>query len=121
MFGQRFPSAFGEDGSSDKPLKIGIDKELFAAFPDIPRGHIKKALSHHTLRYVYLLSLARGLYRRDLDGSKVEKVSAEHAAFAKLIIDARRAGHKRIAAEKRAAKRGRTVLRLKAPSDQVSA
>jgi ProP effector len=64
------------------PLKIGIDKDLIAAHPDIRARDIGLALLFYTNTARYLRSLLRCRHRVDLDGNQCGDVSQPHFNFA---------------------------------------
>ena len=57
-----------------KPLKIGIDKDLIAAHPEVPERTIKILLEWHTGSRWYRENLREMVHRYDLTGKKVGTV-----------------------------------------------
>ena len=88
----RFPECFAPSSSDveKRPLAIGIDKELFARCPDLPRISIRKALRHYTSRPSYLRAVIVGAERIGLDGQPVELISEREADFALASLAAQR-------------------------------
>lgn len=84
-----FPKAFIKEGNC-KPLKIGIFNDLREAVQgrdDVTVTKCRAALSLYTSRLRYLFSLKEGVARIDLDGNECDKVTKEHADFAKARFD----------------------------------
>lgn len=80
---ERFPSTFAIWRTTPKPLKVGIHKDLRAAFPDTGRAYIGVTLQRYTHTRRYLECLVEGAERVDLDGTVVGAVTAEHATLAR--------------------------------------
>lgn len=74
---KRFP-VFGEY----KPLAIGIDKQLYAAMPDLDKKTARIALSLHTATTRYLKSMEKATSRFNLDGSPAGEVDDTHRQHA---------------------------------------
>ncbi|WP_027467329.1 ProQ/FINO family protein [Deefgea rivuli] len=64
------------------PLAIGIDKQLFAARPELSHRVLRQALAMHTrsLRYMKAMQVAK--MRFNLDGSPADEVTEEQRVFA---------------------------------------
>lgn len=73
------------------PLKRGIFQDLLAAHPEVlVRDTLKVALALHTRSTRYLVSVAKGLPRHDLQGLAVEDMAPEHVHQAVLEVYRRR-------------------------------
>lgn len=64
------------------PLAIGIDKQLIAQQPDLPRKLLRIALGQHTNSLRYLKSLEKATHRFSLDGQPSEALTDEHRKHA---------------------------------------
>lgn len=64
------------------PLAIGIDKQLLARRPDIPRKVLRIALGIHTNSLRYLKVMEKATVRHDLDGNTTDAVTDEHRKHA---------------------------------------
>lgn len=102
-----FPSAFAMPGGEKKPLKIGIDKDIYARAKPIAPGLTRRILNSTMMNYVtdghYLTRLLEGAARVDLDGNCSGVVTAHEAAKAIEQAELRRARARQINAEKKAA------------------
>jgi sRNA-binding protein len=73
------------------PLKRGIFQDLLAAHPDLfERDALKEALGFHTRSTRYLVEVAAGRQRHDLQGQPVEAMAPEHVYQALLEVFRRR-------------------------------
>ena len=73
------------------PLKRGIFQDLLAAHPDVfERDALKEALGYHTRSTRYLIEVAAGRQRHDLQGQPVEAMAPEHVYQALLEVFRRR-------------------------------
>jgi sRNA-binding protein len=71
---RRWPDSFG----ALRPLKVGIDRDVRAALPELSRTAISRAMNRYTRNPAYLAALAApGAVRVDLDGAVVEAVADE--------------------------------------------
>lgn len=68
------------------PLTIGIDKQLFALYPDLSRKSLRVALGIHTNSLRYLKIMEKAKNRFDLEGKEAEEVTAEHRAHATTVL-----------------------------------
>jgi sRNA-binding protein len=85
-----YPHLFGE---VFLPLKRGIFQDLLAAHPDVlDRDGLKAALALHTRSTRYLVGVAAGHKRHDLQGNAVEDMAPEHVYQALLEVFRRRQG-----------------------------
>lgn len=83
---QWYPRLFGE---RLLPLKRGIFHDLMAAHaPD--KDALKQALAWHTRSTRYLVAVASGQWRHDLQGQRVEAVAPEHVYQALCEVFRRR-------------------------------
>ncbi len=80
---QRFPRTFAPRHARKVPLKIGINRDLRLACPDMTRREIALALRSYTGGPTYISSLIEGAGRVDLEGNVVEYVTHDHAHHAK--------------------------------------
>ncbi len=64
------------------PLAIGIDKQLIAQQPELPRKLLRIALGQHTNSLRYLKSLEKATHRFNLDGQPAEALTDEHRKHA---------------------------------------
>jgi sRNA-binding protein len=81
---QRFPKAFVVFEKRRRPLKIGIDRDIAAAAPDIDATDLSNALGYYTRNLHYLNTLVAGAPRIGLDGEVCGDVSEKDAASAGL-------------------------------------
>ncbi len=71
----------------NKPLKIGIDKEIAKRHPEVPRDVITKIIGLIAVQDGYLESMIVGAPRYDLDGKPTEQViNAEQAEGANVRL-----------------------------------
>jgi ProP effector len=83
-----YPHLFG---ATFLPLKRGIFQDLLAAHPDVfKRAALKDALGFHTRSTRYLVEVAAGRQRHDLQGQPVEAMAPEHVYQALLEVFRRR-------------------------------
>lgn len=68
------------------PLAIGIDKQLIARQPDLPRKVLRIALGQHTNSLRYLKALEKATHRFDLDGQPAEALTDEHRKHAATVL-----------------------------------
>ncbi|MFV0371998.1 MAG: ProQ/FINO family protein [Azonexus sp.] len=71
------------------PLAIGIDKQLFAALPDLSRKALRLAMRSHTMATRYLKEMEKGTQRRNLDGSPAGEVTDENRQHASELLKER--------------------------------
>jgi hypothetical protein len=88
---ERFPKAFVHPrfkGKGMSPLKVGIDRDIKAAFPDVPNRIIKTFLSAYTGSETYRRrGTMVGASRVDLHGNSVSVINADHARNAQRHIE----------------------------------
>jgi len=65
-----------------KPLAIGIDKQLFAAMPELEKKLARIALSLHTNSTPYLKGMGKGTSRFNLDGTPAGDLEEAHRKHA---------------------------------------
>jgi ProP effector len=82
ILAERFPLAFALKGRR-RPLKIGIDRDLSEAAPDLSPPVIKQALRLYVGAASYGRALVEGAERIDLAGAPAGVVSTAAAATAK--------------------------------------
>lgn len=64
------------------PLAIGIDKQLFAALPDVSRKSLRAAMRSHTMSTRYLKEMEKAPHRLNLDGTQAGEVTDENRQHA---------------------------------------
>lgn len=64
------------------PLAIGIDKQVFAALPEVSKKAVRLALRSHTISTRYLKEMEKGEQRFNLDGSAASEVTDENRQHA---------------------------------------
>ena len=85
-----YPQLFG---AHFLPLKRGIFQDLLQAHPDVLQSEtLKSALAFHTRSTRYLVAVASGLARHDLQAHSVEAMAPEHVHHAVLEVFRRRQG-----------------------------
>jgi len=85
-----YPHLFGE---VFLPMKRGIFQDLLTAHPELfEREALKAALALHTRSSRYLVAVAAGQQRHDLQGQAVEAMAPEHVHHALLEVFRRRQG-----------------------------
>ena len=82
----RFPLAFMPKGAEKKPLKVGIEKDIFSAEIGVSNNLIRKALSNYTGGPTYLRNVKSGAPRINLDGTECGTVADAHEAHATSIL-----------------------------------
>lgn len=68
------------------PLTIGIDKQLFALYPELSRKSLRVALGIHTNSLRYLKVMEKAKNRFDLEGNAAEEVTDEHRSHATTVL-----------------------------------
>jgi ProP effector len=71
------------------PLAIGIDKQIIALQPELPRKILRIALGQHTNSLRYLKSAEKATHRHDLDGKPGEALTDEHRLRATTLLKER--------------------------------
>jgi hypothetical protein len=85
-----YPQLFG---AQFLPLKRGVFEDLLQAHPDVLQSEtLKSALAFHTRSTRYLVAVASGLARHDLQAQPVETMAPEHVHHAVLEVFRRRQG-----------------------------
>ncbi|RJF96037.1 ProQ/FINO family protein [Noviherbaspirillum saxi] len=82
-----------------RALSIGIDKQIIAAQPDVPRKVLRIALGIHTNSTPYLKAMERATSRFDLQGNAAGEVVEEHRERAKTMLRER---YKKVAEQRKA-------------------
>ncbi len=99
------PALFGGEAV---PLKRGIFQDILAAHPDaFEKDALKTALGLHTRSTRYLVAMASGQPRHDLNGQAVEAVAPEHRHHA--LLESFRRRHARTGEDVRQALYARMV------------
>jgi hypothetical protein len=76
---ERFPNCFKPFGQPKLPLKIGIDKDIIAAAPDLSGHNIRGTLGIYTRTPGYHKVLVEGAARIDLNGNPAGTVTEKEA------------------------------------------
>ena len=84
---QWHPVLFGEQLL---PFKRGIFEDLLSAHPELDQSALKTALQQHTRSGRYLVAMASGQQRHDLNGQPVEATLPEHVHHALVEVFRRR-------------------------------
>ena len=82
ILAERFPLAFAAKGSPKRPLKLGIDKDVIAACPDLTGKQINAAIADYCYGPRYWIAQIEGRPRVDLAGNLDGVVTAEQAKHA---------------------------------------
>ncbi len=69
-----------------QPLAIGIDKQVQARLPDVPRKVLRVALGIHTNSLRYLKAMEKATVRFDLEGNTTDEVTDAHRAHASEAV-----------------------------------
>ncbi len=102
------------------PLAIGIDKQLFAALPDLSRKTVRLAMRSHTMTTRYLKEMEKGTQRLNLDGSPAGDVTDENRQHASELLKERfkKQAEQRKAAEQAARAESRKQEKLLALTEK---
>ncbi len=68
------------------PLAIGIDKQLFAALPELSKKSLRLAMRSHTISTRYLKEMEKGTQRLNLDGTPAGEVTDENRQHAAELL-----------------------------------
>jgi len=71
------------------PLAIGIDKQLFAALPELSRKSVRLAMRSHTMTTRYLKEMEKATQRLNLDGTPAGDVTDENRQHASELLKER--------------------------------
>lgn len=71
------------------PLAIGIDKQVFAALPDLSKKSLRLAMRSHTMTTRYLKEMEKASHRLNLDGSQAGEVTDENRQHAGELLKER--------------------------------
>ncbi|NHC06504.1 ProQ/FINO family protein [Azonexus fungiphilus] len=71
------------------PLAIGIDKQLFAALPEVSKKSVRLAMRSHTMATRYLREMEKATHRLNLDGSQAGEVTDENRQHAAELLKER--------------------------------
>lgn len=71
------------------PLAIGIDKQLFAALPELSKKSVRLAMRSHTMATRYLREMEKATHRLNLDGSQAGEVTDENRQHATELLKER--------------------------------
>ena len=99
------------------PLAIGIDKQLVARQPELPRKLLRIALGQHTNSLRYLKSLEKATHRFDLDGQQGEALTDEHRKHAATTLRER---FKKEADQRRALRASEEAVRVAEEAARVA-
>lgn len=78
---ERYPACFKMSGTK-LPLKIGIDKDVISAAPDLNEDDVRWAIKVYVRDPAYLEMMIEGAARVDLDGHPVGVVTENEARWA---------------------------------------
>ncbi|HTN65942.1 MAG TPA: ProQ/FINO family protein [Burkholderiaceae bacterium] len=76
-----------------QPLAIGIDKQLLASQPELPRKVLRIALRMHTNSLRYLKTMEKAAVRLNLDGTPADPVTEDHRNHASETLRERAQKH----------------------------
>ena len=79
---ERFPDCFAGQGEEKPPLKIGIDRDILGAFPELGRRQLEVALLDYAHGPTYARNVIAGASRIGLNGEGCGYVTATEAAYA---------------------------------------
>lgn len=68
------------------PLAIGIDKQVFAALPDLSKKSLRIAMRNHTMATRYLKEMEKASHRLNLDGTQAGEVTDENRQHAAELL-----------------------------------
>lgn len=68
------------------PLAIGIDRQVFAALPDVEKKVLRLAMRSHTISTRYLKEMEKGKVRLNLDGTPADEVTDENRKHAADLL-----------------------------------
>jgi sRNA-binding protein len=88
-----FPKCFAGKGEAKWPLKIGIDRDIKAAMPELSRKQIERALADYCGGPTYHRAMLERLGRIDLHGRYAGIVDANAVSFAAARLEAINAKH----------------------------
>ena len=103
------------------PLSLNIHKEILkyrSENPELSSRLLSEALKRHVTSYGYLYGMQKSSHRYDLDGNKVDTVSAVHRAWARKTLRVKQKLAQKIRKEKfgnSIPRAGRKPLRPAAP------
>ena len=98
------------------PLAIGIDKQVIARQPDLPRKVLRIALGQHTNSLRYLKTLEKATHRFDLDGQPADALTDEHRKHAAATLRER---FKKEADQRRAQRAAEEAARAAEEAERV--
>lgn len=87
----RWPDLFAQR-PDQLPLSLSIHKEILkhrAENPELSCRLLGEALKRHVTSYGYLYGMQKNAHRVDLEGNRVDTVSAEHRHWAKSTLRAK--------------------------------
>lgn len=99
---KHYPQAFPEEVKAVHPLAIGVREQLLDALSSAPdtapsrpdTAILLRALGIWTKSIPYLNAAAKGRDRLNLDGTVATPISEAHRAYARRLLDERRARQK---------------------------
>lgn len=86
----KFPNCFFQDKKEIQPLKIGIFEDVVKALESdetYSKTAIRKAIRVYTANLNYLSTFKENVYRIDLDGNKVNVLTADEIAHSSKCIE----------------------------------
>src|SRR5712664_3126660 len=78
---ERFPACFKASGPR-LPLRVGIDKDVISAAPDLNEGDVRWGIKVYVREPAYLQMMIAGAVRVDLDGHPAGVVTENEARWA---------------------------------------
>lgn len=82
-----FPNCFAGKGEKKWPIKIGIDRDIKAALPDLSRKQIRRALKDYCSGPTYHRAILTRCGRVDLKGNYAGIVRDHDVTFAQARLD----------------------------------
>lgn len=82
-----FPKCFAAKGAKKWPIKVGIDRDIKAALPELSRKQIKRALADYCGGPTYHRAILTRCGRVDLAGKYAGIVREQDVTFAQTRLD----------------------------------
>ena len=80
-----YPTAF--DANNPVPLAVGIRQSIVAAGHKIPSSALNHFLYHWASKPAYRMSIIKGEFRINLDGSKGDDITRQDKDYARKEVD----------------------------------
>lgn len=87
ILSDRFPNCFRGFGEQKPPLKVGIDRDIIIAMPELTWGELMLGLTDYTFGKTYIENVIAGAARIDLNGNAVDIVTEVEAAHARYRFE----------------------------------